>query len=168
MRKMELNFKQIESITNGAVRIAREEDGFHFFRFTQEQEELYAADRDSGLHRNTFSTSGVQMRFRTDSARLQLSIEAFKGNNRNYFAMDVLVNNRLIGSICNYDENDLPSVYTVGKFPFGEFSGEFDLGEGVKEVKILFPWSAKTVFQKMVIDDGAMLEGIKVSPLFVF
>ncbi len=158
---MELNFNQIKSITNGAVRITREEDGFHFFRFTKEQEELYEAHRDSGLHRNTWSTSGVQMRFKTDSTRLQLSIEALKGNNRNYFAMDVLVDDRLIGSICNYDENDLPPVYTVGQFPFGQFSGTFDLGVGIKEVKILFPWSAKTVLQKMILDDGAMLEGIK-------
>ena len=158
---MELNYNQMKTITNGAVRITQEADGFHFYRFTQEQEALYEAYRDSGLHRNTWSTSGVQMRFRTDSRKLQLGIEVFKGNNRNYFAMDVLVNDRRIGSICNYDENDLPPVYTVGKFPFGEFAGEFDLGEGVKEVKILFPWSAKAVLQKMILDDGAMLEGIK-------
>ena len=158
---MELNYNQIKSITNGAVRITQEEDGFHFFRFTQEQEDLYLIHRESGLHRNTFSTSGVQMRFKTDSTKLRLSINTFKGNNRNYFAMDVLVNNRRIGSIANYNEENLPLVYTVEKFPFGEFSGEFDLGEGMKEVKILFPWSVKTVLQKISLDENAMLEGIK-------
>lgn len=158
---MKLNYNQITSITNGAVRITQEEDGFHFFRFTQEQEDLYQALREGGFHRNTFSTSGVQMRFKTDSAKLHLSISTFKGNNRNYFAMDVLVNNRLIGSIANYDEENLPLVYTTGEFPFGEFSGDFELGDGIKEVKILFPWSAKTVLREMILDDSAMLEGIK-------
>lgn len=158
---MELNCNQINSITNGAVRITQEEDGFHFFRFTQEQEDLYQALRETGMHKNTFSTSGVQMRFKTDSRKLHLSISVFKGNNRNYFAMDVLVNNRWIGSIANYDEENLSLVYTVEKFPFGEFSGDFDLGDGTKEVKILFPWSAKAVLQKMILDDGAILEGVK-------
>ena len=78
-------------------------------------------------------------------------ISAFKGNNRNYFALDVLINNRRIGSITNYDESNLPPVYTVEKFPFGAFSGDFDLNEGIKEVKILFPWSAKTVLQKCLM-----------------
>jgi len=164
---MELDYNQIKSITNGAVRITQEEDGFHFFRFTKKQEELYEASRDISLSRNTYSTSGVQIRFKTDSRKLHLDISAFKGNNRNYFALDVLVNNRRIGSITNYDESNLPPVYPVEKFPFGAFSGDFDLNEGIKEVKILFPWSAKTVLQKLILDDGAMLEGIKPKKKFL-
>ena len=34
---MKLTYEQIRSVTTGAVSVAREDDGIHFYRFNQEQ-----------------------------------------------------------------------------------------------------------------------------------
>ena len=38
---MLLRFSQIKEMTQGAVRIVREDTGIRFYRFTQEEEALY-------------------------------------------------------------------------------------------------------------------------------
>ena len=74
---MKLNLSQIKEVTLGASGIEEIDNGVHFFRFTKEQEELYRNRHLYNKHSHdpytkTFSTSGVQMRFRTDSKSLFL------------------------------------------------------------------------------------------------
>ena len=37
---MNINLLQFQSVTEGAVRVTQNEQGFHFYRFTEEQEAL--------------------------------------------------------------------------------------------------------------------------------
>ena len=157
---MKLNLSQISDITLGSVRIEENENGFHFYRFTKEQEELYRV-RSEGHYKNTFSTSGVQMRFRTNSQTLFLKAEITKVCGRNYFAFDVFVNGEKLDALNNFCGSELPRDYTQVPFPLGVFSKEFDLGAGEKEVAVYFPWSVKATIKEFTIDDNSFIEPVK-------
>ncbi len=157
---MNLNLSQIREITLGAVRVEKVENDIHFYRFTALQEELYR-NRNDDLYKKTFATSGVQIRFKTDSQSLFLKAEVSKASSRSYFAFDVFVGGKKIGTLDNFSYMDLPQDYTKLLFPYGEFSKKFKLGDGEKEVCIYFPWSVKATIKELVIDDGAFVEPIK-------
>ena len=157
---MILNLSQIRDITIGAVRIEEIDNGIHFYRFTKEQEELYKNYRDD-FYNKTFATSGVQMRFRTDSQTLFLRTEITYGSNRTYFAFDVFVNGVKIDTLDNFSNIELPQSYTDVKLPQGEFSKKFDLGAGDKEVCIYFPWSANAIVKELSVDDNSFIKPCK-------
>lgn len=163
---MKLNLSQIKEITMGAARVEEVDSDVHFYRFTKEQEELYR-DRDlyhphgRGFYMKTFSTSGIQMRFRTDSQSLFLNVDVDKGSTRLYFALEVFVNGKRIDSINNFSDTELVGNYTKWKFPLGNFFKKFDLGKGEKEVRLYFPWSVKTILKELVLDDGSFIVPVK-------
>ena len=70
---MKLDLSQIKSVALGSVRVTQEEDGFHFYRFTQAQEALYK-DRSDDFYMKSFATSGVQLRFNTNSEKLFMKV----------------------------------------------------------------------------------------------
>lgn len=159
---MELTFSQIESCASGAVRIQQETNGIHFYRFTKEQEDFYKA-RKADFHCKTFYTSGIQLRFQTDSRTLFLKAAVSKENSRSYFAFEIFKNNQPIGIIKNFDEANLPQDYIGVQLPMGTYETAVDLGEGTKEIRILFPWSAKVALQSLAISDGASFLPVKHS-----
>ena len=75
---MKLNLSEIKEITLGAVRILENENGIDFYRFTEEQENFYEK-RSEDFYKKTFSTSGIRLRFRTDSRNLFLKAEITSG-----------------------------------------------------------------------------------------
>ena len=152
---MKLNFEQIKSIALGAAYIEEKEDGIHFHRFTPAQEAFYEG---SSYMVKGPATSGIKLWFRTDSPSLFLKVLVTPGSSRNYFAVDVFVNGKMIGDLKNYVERELPRRYTGVELPVeGEYSDTFQLGEGEKEVYIHFPWSACAVLQDLSLADGATL-----------
>ena len=157
---MKLTLTEFNQITTGAVRIEEEKGVFSFRRFTKEQEELYRTTKDD-FYDQTFSTSGIKFRFRTDSKNLYLKINTAFASLRKYFSVDVLVNNSPIGYIDNFSNEELEKDYTTQNFPDGEFEKNFDLGYGTKEVYIHLPWSVDTKIKEISLDDGAFIEGIK-------
>ena len=80
---------------------------------------------------------------------------------RNYFAVDVCVNNELIGSIDNYCDVELERDYTKMEFPLGEYKKEISLGDGEKEVCVYFPWSAKVMLKEISVDDDCYIIPVK-------
>lgn len=163
---MKLNLSQIKEITLGAARVEEIDNNVHFYRFTKEQEELYRNRHLYNKHSHdpyikTFSTSGVQMRFRTDSQSLLIDVDAAKGSTRRYFSIEVFVNGKRIDAIKNFSEEELFGDFTKWEFPLGSFSKTFDLGEGEKEVRVYFPWSVKAILKEMRLDDGAFLAPVK-------
>lgn len=157
---MNLNLSQIIDITTGAVRIEEIDNGIHFYRFTQQQEELYK-NRSYDFYKKTFATSGVQMRFQTNSQTLFLRTEITSGSGRSYFAFDVFVNGVKIDTLDNFSDIDIPQNYTTLNFPLGEFSKEFNLGIGEKEVCVYFPWSVKAILKEFIIDDNSFIKPVK-------
>ena len=155
---MKLNFDEIKKITQGAARVEKSEKGVRFFRFNKEEEEVYSA---SGRIKPTYSTSGVQMLFKTDGALLKLKINTEAVITRTYFAVDIFVNDERVGALKNFDENALTGNYTKNPFPHGEFEGNFELGEGEKTVRIVFPWSAIAELYEMNIENATFIEPVK-------
>ncbi len=157
---MNLNFSQIKEITTGAARVEEEHGLVGLYRFTKEQEELYKT-ANADFHVKTFCTSGIKIQFKTDSKKLALDIVTERGSSRKYFSVDVLVDEKPVGYVDNFSGTDLPENYTTVELPLGEFSKEFELGDGVKTVCIHMPWSIKTMIKGIVIDENAFIEPVK-------
>lgn len=159
---MKLNLSQIKNVTNGAVRIEEHDNGIHFYRFTKHQEELYKVRKDS-FYTKTFTTSGIQLRFRTDSKTLCLNVETAVSSTRGYFSLEIFANGKKLGDFNNFSDVELVGNYTGLKFQQGNFSNEFSLGEGEKEVRIYLPWSVKVLLKELALDDGSYIEPVKPS-----
>lgn len=157
---MKLSFEQIKSITTGAVDFCCDENGIAFYRFTKEQMKSYE-DRRDVYYRNTFSTAGVKLCFKTDSENLYLSIFTEKTSSRGYFSLDVIVDGNRIGSIDNFSDREVPQNFHAMSGEFGAFSKSFSLGQGVKNICVHFPWSVVTKLVAMELDDGAFIEAVK-------
>lgn len=157
---MQLSFKQIKSITLGAVRVEEKSDGFHFYRFTQKQEEFYKG-RNEDFYNKTFATSGIQLRFKTNSKSLKLKISVIASASRRYFALEVFKDGQKINDIKNFSEETMPEDYIPYPFEIGEFEKETELGDGEKEIKIILPWSMQTVIKEICLDDEATLLPVK-------
>lgn len=153
---MRLTIDQICAITVGAQEITQEADGFHFQRFSAVQRELYVKTSPEDFYRKTFASSGIRMQFATDSRSLKLDIGVTGASSRSYFAVDVFVNDAMIGSLDNLTD-DMPLDYTLAELPLGAYSKTFDLGEGMKNVCIFLPWSVCTVVHNLELDDGAVV-----------
>ena len=156
---MKLNFSQIKDITLGAVRIEEVDNAVHFYRFTKHQQELYK-ERNAGFYRKTFASSGVKMRFRTDSQSVFMNVDVSSGSSRRYFCIEVLANGKRVGALKNFNDSQMVGNFTKTELPFGNFSESISLGAGEKEVCIYFPWSVETVLNELSIDDGSFIEPV--------
>lgn len=157
---MKLNLKQIKEITLGAIRVEENNGYTNFFRFTKEQEELYKAINNDGYIK-TSATAGIKLSFKTDSKTLFLNCLTGSTSTRKYFSFDVYVNGESIGYLDNFGDVTLPVDYTTTPLPLGEFSKTFNLGEGVKNVCVYFPWSVKVDLKELSVDDGAFVEAVR-------
>ena len=157
---MKFDLEQLRDVSLGAVRVTQEEDGFHFYRFSEEQESLYKS-RSEALYKKTFCTSGVQLRFRTNSEKLLLKTLVSPGTTRRYFAFEVFIDGTRVGTVDNFSAVELPQSYVAVDLPLGAFSKEFCLGKGEKEVCVNFPWSVVAVLQELALEDGATVKPIK-------
>lgn len=157
---MKLNLSQIKDVTTGAVRIEEDDNGIYFYRFTKHQEELYKGHNES-FYNKTFTTSGIQLRFRTNSKTLFLNVETVVSGTRSYFSLEVFANGKKLGDFNNFSDVELVGDYTKQKFPQGNFSKVFSLGDGEKEVRIYFPWSVKAILKELSLDDGSFVTPVK-------
>lgn len=157
---MDLNFEQIKEITHGAVRIEEEKDGIHFYRFTDEQMEIYKEYNDD-FYKKTFSASGVKFVFKTNSNKLFLKVFTEKSSSRTYFSFDILVNGKFIDSLDNYSDKEIPEMYPHKQYGLGEFSKRFEFEYGEKEITVVFPFSVKVVLEQISLDDDAYIEAVK-------
>jgi len=156
---MNLTLPEIQSITLGAARVTEKEDGFHFYRFTADQDVAYT--KNGELLINTLTSAGVKFSFETDSKTLGLKFNVTPRGTRNYFSIDVFVDGKMVGDVRNYEEVELPRKYTQHPLPVGDFSAEVDLGEGTKKVCVHLPWNMETVMQEISLDDGASLTPVR-------
>ncbi len=159
---MNLTLSQIREITIGAVRVEKTENDIHFYRFTKEQEELYK-NRSDDFYNKTFATSGIQIRFSTNSQTLFLRTEISGKSSRTYFSFDVFVDGKKLDTLDNFSNVGIPQDYTTVKFPHGEFFKKFNLGAGNKEVCIYFPWSVKATVKELILDEGSFIKPCKPS-----
>lgn len=160
---MKLDLEQIKNITVGAVRIAEDRDGYHFYRYTEEQDRFYF-ERDKEFPRfyaKSLATSGMRMTFRTDGRSVSVKGNVSVGTSRGYYSLDVFVNGSAVGYADNFTGAEMPENFTLYQGELGEFQGRFDLGDGVKEVCIYLPWSVITVIGEIEIEGATFVEGVK-------
>ena len=144
---MKLTYEQIVSIVQGVASVEQKEEGIQFHRFTEAQERRYD---ESEFNPKQYATAGVRLNFKTDSKKLCMKVQTSKGSSRKFFAHDVLVDGKLIGSLKNQTEDI-----------FGEFEETFKLGDGTKTVCIHFPWSVCSILKEVCLDDGSFVEPVK-------
>ena len=161
---MLLSLKEIIAATSGAISVSENEEGVSFHRFSKNQEEFYekvSKLQERNFHDRCLTSAGIRMMFKTDSKTLKLKGSVKKRTSRNYYCFDVFENGKPIGSIDNFSDSELPLDYTEYELPLKEFSKEFSLSDGIKEVCIFFPWSVETIIYEIALDDGAFAEPVK-------
>lgn len=151
---MRLAFDEIQSLTRGAAYVEDLGRQVRFHRFTKEQEALYLEYND-GFFEKCFATTGIVLRFRTDSLRMNVHATVLKSTSRAYFSADVLMDGKHIGSIDNFTGRDVSGDYTVRPFPYGAFEKEFVLGSGEKTIAIHLPWSSEFRLDALELDNGS-------------
>ena len=152
---MKLTLEQIKSITAGAVNITEEDGALRFFRFYDEQIELYRTVRKD-FYEKTYSTSGIKFKFITNSKSLSMSALAKASSSRYFFDFDISINGERKYTLSgNIKDGDVITEKTV--------SGTYDLGEGEKTVCVYFPWSVDARILSFELDDGATLVPYKYS-----
>lgn len=157
---MNLRFEQIKSITLGAVYVTEEPEGIRFYRFTQEQFAAYE-ERSDAFYKKSKSASGIKLSFRTDSPRLFMSFLVNDHIGASFMAFDVFVDGKYMGSLNNFEGQEIPQRYMKLEFPLGEFSGSFDLGEGEKTVTVHLPWNGFPYLRQLALADGASVMPVK-------
>lgn len=150
---MKLTFDQIKSACTGAVSITEEDGLIRFHRMLPSQLDAALA-RSEAYHIRAHSTTGVKLTFRTDSTSLFLDVNASRGT-MSYFAVDVLVNGTLIGSVDNFSQEEIPVFHVKKTYKLGDYSGHFDLGPGEKTVRVHLPWGPVAAIRELSLDDGA-------------
>ena len=151
MTAMILTYDQIRPVARGIVRIEQSPDGISLHRFTKEQEEFYRTQNED-FYRKAFATAGVVLEFDTDSRSLGLRVNVTAASSRNYYVHSIFANGRRIGEISGeFAENGKPQ----------EAGGNFRLAEGMKRIRIEFPWLAASRIKELSLDDGAKLIPVK-------
>ena len=158
---MKLTNEQLRSVLCGAVDYVETEEYLQPCRFSKEQLEYYTYSEAFSLR--AISAAGVAMAFETDSTTLKLQVEIIPSVRR-YFAFEVFVNGQLLDCLDNYSEVGLPPQF-YGEIDLPKMKGDFEktfaLGEGVKQVRVTFPWSKAVRIQAVTVDDGAFITPVK-------
>lgn len=165
---MKLGYEEIKEITTGAARIEQEDKYIRFYRFTQEEEDLYKQRSDNFYEWSKY-TAGIRLMFDTDSESLSLKVNVPENFIRKFFSLDVTVNGEFIGSIDNFYQKIFSNNYTqacvyeklLPDLTFGDFAKSFELGEGKKTVVIYLPYSVALKLEELSLDDGAFIEAVK-------
>ncbi len=163
---MNFDIELLRACANGACRVEKVEEsggGFGFYRFTEEQVEAYKYNPD--FYKKTFSTPCINLNFKTNSTSLTLEAETFSGTSRTFFAFDLLVDGKLVDYMGNIEK--LGENYDWSKCDLGSYSRRFELGKGEKEVKLVFPFSVKSIVKTVAVDDGAYVTPIKAAKKMV-
>ena len=146
---MKLNLSQLSRLVSGAVHITEENGSLTFFRFTDEQSQLYKQHRNPEYQRKTLSSAGIRMSFITDSNNLGFDYKLGYGSSRMFGYFDVAANGVLVAHAGA--DNILHHTGRV----------EVVLPSGRKTVDIYFPWSKSTELSDFTLDDDCELAPIK-------
>ena len=157
---MRLSTDKLIELSHGAVRVIEECGKVNFYRFTEEQQQLYKNAGNESFYLKTFAPAGIRLGFCTDSSSLFLKVNIPFSTTRSYFSVDVCVNGEMVGSINNYQGMDMTGDYTTRNYPIGCFEKNFELGCGEKNVTIFLPWSVPAEIEEISIDDGSFAEPV--------
>lgn len=148
---MKLQADCLRAIAHGTDHISEEKTGFCFHRFSEEQEELYRALSPNDFYIKSRAASGVSLAFRTDSRRLTVAVEQMRGSSRSFGFTDLEVDGEIRAHIGSAENG------------IGLFGGSFDLGEGMKTVRLYFAQLLRSDLRLLELDDGSVVEPVPAS-----
>ena len=155
---MKLNYEQVKAVTSGAESVRAEENEFRFFRFNDREIEFY---KTSPFYTKVYATSDVEMNFETDATALSLEGTARVAvSYRTWYTLEVFSNGERIGTVQNYEGN-ISGDNLFSEFPLGEFKAFFNLGEGKKTVRIVFPQFAALALSEVELIEASFVDPIK-------
>ncbi len=153
---MKLDFSTVRQIATGVARIEEEAGDFRFYRFTKAQEAYYQDNFD--FYHKTLAPPCVTLHFETDSPYLALNFDISRRAARFFFTFDLLINGQLCDSLTNIGDS---WKGPQAEYPLGHFEKRFDLGNGLKEVQLVFPFSGDCRMHAVEVADGAIIRPIK-------
>lgn len=163
---MTLNLEQIKSVTQGAEVVEQENGIVKFYRFTKEEQAIYAK---TVFYEKTFATAGVKMEFETDGKFLSFSVITKPATSRSFFSADVFVNEKLVSHCANFTIEEMQGDYTNKSFALGEYTFNVDLGEGNKRIKIIFPWSVCMQLKEIRLANATYIRSVnKTKKMLVY
>ena len=164
---MKLTFEQIKGALTGAVDAEITEGYIRPLRYNEREREEYLTKR-GGYHYQLVSSSGIKLRFVTDSGNLYIRTSHKQGSSRNYYSIDLFVDGKYIGSADNFSEVTVPKAYSGLSLPLEKLEKCFSLGKGRKEVCIYLPWSVSCDIEEISLDDAAEYSPVKRNRTVLF
>ncbi len=161
---MKFTVDKIREVALGAEEVLEKDGAVEFRRFTREQT---LALKTEEFIRKSYTPAGIRLCFKTDALSLFLSVTSQVGATRSYFAYDVLVDGKYLGSLNNFKDTDPVGAYTVQKFPLGDHSRNFDLPEGEKVVTIVCPWSVISKIKGLSLSGESFVEAVKPTKKYI-
>ena len=139
-----LTLEQIKNLVHGVSRVEEGDSAISFFRFSKEQQELYKT-ASADFYMKTFATAGITLEFQTDSENMELLVSVSRGSSRRFFTHSIFVNGERVDELSG----------NIGESENVVFNKSFNLGKGMKTVRILFPWSVASSLLSLKLDDNA-------------
>ncbi len=157
---MVLSKEQIENISCGVVKVVKNDKYTRLYRFTDEQQSMYAEYREGCFLDKTYASAGIRLALNTNSKCLKLKGIPYFAGSRSYYAIDLVVDGEYKDSITNFIDSG-KNDYFWRNFPLDAFEKVFQLGDGWKKVEIYLPFAVAIDFEEISLDDGAFVEPLK-------
>jgi len=155
---MKLDLNTVKSITVGAASVEYKDGKFCFYRFNAEEMAYYSKTQFAA---KSHATAGVEMYFETDATELCLSGAVCAASSRTYYSIDVLKNGEFIGDIKNFNMDKMIPDYVQNKHNVGKIFGRFELGCGIKSVRVVLPWSSAAYLYETELVGASFVKPIK-------
>ncbi len=154
---MRLSKAQIEEAAMGTETVTEEGDCLCLHRFTAEQENIY---KKRWNHMGIRPTAGICLSFETDSPSLSIGVTVSRCLSRFFPVHEIFCGGRPAGCFGNPE----PGVESRP----GDYGGVFELGPGMKRVRIVFPWSVSSMIRYLDLEDGSVFRPVRPKSRTIF
>ncbi len=151
---MILDIEKIKAIMYGAEAIKEVDGKLRIYRFNDAE---IASENNPNLH----YSAGVRLVCKTDASAVKIKITVKNLGVRSYFALDVLCDGALCGSLTNC--NDTNGNFAKKQYQLGDFCGELKLCCGEKLLEVVLPHSVVCEFESIELVDATFIEPVKRS-----
>lgn len=162
---MKLSNEQIKNLMTGAVDFDETDGKLTPHRFTKAQRDVYLSNED--FHSKAHAAAGIKMRFKTDATSISVSASFSRGSSRKYYSFDVYSNGILVGCLDNFGDMEIPKAYAKMECLSDAASKTFEVGEGTKEVCVLFPWSVAVHIEEICLENATFAEKVNNDKLLL-
>ncbi|MBR3933367.1 MAG: SGNH/GDSL hydrolase family protein [Clostridia bacterium] len=158
---MVLSLEQITKVTQGAVTVEYVGGEYHFYRMTDGEYDITEKSIAD-------ATAGVILEFKTDATKLNLTVNTeLSMDIRSFFAFDIICNEKYVGSVKNFEDTEMKDNFGFKKFETGVYSGEFDLGQSEKTVKIVMPHTLIGTIKYLELADATYVEPCRKDKILI-